>query len=214
MGLRSRSMRWAIPILLVLAAGACATYREDLNRGQRLYEENEYERALAVWRYLEADMDSLSRNDQGRYAYLRGMTDYRLGGEFRADARHWLAIAKAIEQEHPGGLVEQWKTRLEAALNDLNKEVYLGTTATEGGSTATVVQPAGAVPGEEPGAEKATDAADQCSSDQDCAQDQVCQASQCVPRPPDSTTGQPSDTQKPPDTTPPSDASQPDVSEY
>ena len=118
-------------LLVVLAVAACATYREDLNRGQRLYEESEYERALAIWRYLEADLDSLEREDQARYAYLRGMTDYRLAGgkggtdrQFRAHARHWLAVAKAIETKHPGSLNEQWKQRMEDALADLNAEVW------------------------------------------------------------------------------------------
>ena len=117
--------------MVALAFGACATYREDLNRGQRLYEQNEFERSLAIWRYLEEDFDSLSYNDQARYAYLRGMTDYRLAGgkggqdaAYRAHARHWLAVAKAIEQEHSGGLSEQWKQRLEEALGDLNSDVY------------------------------------------------------------------------------------------
>src|SRR5690349_14570630 len=110
--------------LLCAATFGCATYREDLNRGQRLYEENQYEHALALWRSLETDTDSLSFNDQARYAYLRGMTDYRLG--FRPDARHWLAIAKATEQEHPGGLSQSWKERLEEALGDLNRDVYGG----------------------------------------------------------------------------------------
>lgn len=109
---------------LVLALGACSTYREHLNRGQRLYEEHEFERALAIWRDLEHDTDSLSENDRARYAYLRGMTDYRLG--FRPDARHWLALAKAVEQEHPGGLRKEWMGRLEEALSDLNKDVYGG----------------------------------------------------------------------------------------
>ena len=81
-------MRAAIALVVALCLVGCATYREDLNRGQRMYEEHEYERALAVFRYLEPDMDSLGYNDQARYAYLRGMTDYRLGQEFRADARH------------------------------------------------------------------------------------------------------------------------------
>lgn len=119
-------MRTAALLALVLALPlvSCATYREDLNRGQRLYEENEYERALAIWRMLERDRDSLEYNDQARYAYLRGMTGYRLG--FRFDARHWLAIAKATEQEHPGGLSEQWKQRLEEALEDLNRDWYGG----------------------------------------------------------------------------------------
>jgi hypothetical protein len=125
---------------LLLAAAAvtgCATYREDLNRAQVLYEENEYERALSLFRVLERDTDSLSLNDQARYAYLRGMTDYRLG--FRPDARHWLAIAKATEQEHPGGLSQSWKERLEEALNDLNRDVYGGgeSFGKTGASTAT-----------------------------------------------------------------------------
>jgi hypothetical protein len=111
-------------VLLSLVLSACATYREHLNRGQRMYDETEYERALAIWRSLEPDMDSLSFNDQARYCYLRGMTDYRLG--FRADARHWLAIGKAIEQDHPGVLSADWKSRTEDALGDLNKEVYGG----------------------------------------------------------------------------------------
>jgi hypothetical protein len=107
-----------------MASGGCATYREHLNRGQRLYDENEFERALALWRDLERDMDSLSLDDQARYAYLRGMTDYRLG--FRPDARHWLAVAKAIDQEHPGGLQPEWKGRIDESLTDLNRDVYGG----------------------------------------------------------------------------------------
>ena len=107
-----------------LALGACSTYREHLNRGQRMYDENEYEHALALFRNLEPDMDSLSPNDQARYAYLRGMTDYRLG--FRPDARHWLAMAKAFEQTNPGGLTPEWKTRTDEAIADLNKDVFGG----------------------------------------------------------------------------------------
>lgn len=120
--LSSRPARSATSVLLLGFVAGCATYREDLNRGQRLYEENQYEHALAIWRNLEPDFESLSFKDQARYTYLRGITDYRLG--FRADARHWLAVARAIEQEHPGGLQVEWKQRLESSLEDLNKEVF------------------------------------------------------------------------------------------
>jgi hypothetical protein len=109
-------------LLIPLLALACSTYREDLYRGQRLYEENQYDRALGIWRVLEEDVDSLSLNDQARYAYLRGMTDYRLG--YRPYARHWLGIARAIEKEHPGGLNQEWRDRLQKSLEDLDKDVY------------------------------------------------------------------------------------------
>jgi hypothetical protein len=129
-----RKLAGVIALMMGLSVVACSTYREHLNRGQRMYDENEYERALAIWRTLEPDMDSLSPNDQARYAYLRGMTDYRLG--FRPDARHWLAMAKAIDQANPGGLSADWKTRTEEAIADLNKEVFGGPAATDSAAAA------------------------------------------------------------------------------
>jgi len=127
-------MRFAALAAVVLVA--CTTYREDLNRGQRLYEENQYEHALAIWRLLEDDMDSLSANDQARYAYLRGMTDYRLG--FRPYARHWLGIAHSIDKEHPGGLNQEWRDRMTKSLDDLNNDVYGGSERFDKSSPASV----------------------------------------------------------------------------
>jgi hypothetical protein len=125
--------------LLMLAAIGCSTYREDLNRGQRLYEENQYEHALAIWRVLEPDTDSLTLNDQSRYAYLRGMTDYRLG--FRPYARHWLGIARSIDKEHPGGLNEEWRDRLNKSLADLNNDVFGGSDRFDKGQAGFVEKP-------------------------------------------------------------------------
>ena len=103
---------------------SCVTYTEELNRGQRYFQANEYERALAVWRVLETDIDSLSPTDRTRYAYLRGMTDYRMS--LRADARHWLALARAYEQATPGGIEESWRDRMKEALKDLDNDVRGG----------------------------------------------------------------------------------------
>lgn len=152
-------------LLLALSLVGCATYREDLNRGQRFYEENEYTRALAIFRVLETDMDSLELQDQARYAYLRGMTGYRLG--FRPDARHWLALAKAIEQEHPGGLQPQWKQRLDESLTDLNKDVYGGADSMGSDAGATAAENPAALPPAGCGA--------------GCPSGQTCQSNECVP---------------------------------
>jgi hypothetical protein len=121
-------MRRLIAPLLLLACSfgvaSCVTYTEELNRGQRHFQANEYERALAIWRILETDIDSLSMTERTRYAYLRGMTDYRMS--MRADARHWLSIARSYEQETPGGIEESWRERMKEALKDLDNDVYGG----------------------------------------------------------------------------------------
>ena len=173
-----RIVRILALVLLAASVVGCATYREDLNRGQRLYEENEYEHALAIWRELEPDTDSLEPMDQARYAYLRGMTDYRLG--FRPDARHWLAISKAIEAEHPGGLSQQWKDRLASALKDLNKDVYGGAddiSNSKSTATETTSGPGAGAAGA--GNSNSTKAG--CQSNSDCPDGQQCQSNQCVP---------------------------------
>jgi hypothetical protein len=129
-----------LPVLLAaLGLGACATYRQDLERARAHYDKNEYEAALALFRVLEPDTDSFSTAEYARYSYSRGMTDYRLAAlanpgsaltdpkaSFRANARHWLSVARAVEKETPGGLDADEKQRLDEALVDLNKDVYGG----------------------------------------------------------------------------------------
>ena len=167
---------------LAVALCGCTTYRDHLSRGQRLYQENQFDQALAIWRTLEADTNSLTWEEQARYAYLRGMTDYRLG--FKRDARHWLAIAKAINQEHPGGLQGDWEQRTEAALDELNAEIFgASRSASEavehqqnepadvnedlGSSTNAPSDPEQRVPGT-------------CRGVEDCASDEVCIAGKCT----------------------------------
>ena len=107
----------------VLGAGAgCNNYTHQLERGQSYYEQNDYERALALWRNLEDDDGSLSDSEYIRYCYLRGMTDYRL--KYRHDARYWLGLAKAGVIDLGSGLNEDEMARLSEALDDLNASVY------------------------------------------------------------------------------------------
>jgi hypothetical protein len=163
------------PVLLVLAL-SCTTYRDNLSRGERLYQENKFEDALALWRLMERDVDALSRGDQARYAYLRGMTDYRLG--FRSDARHWLAIAKAVHEQEVGGLDATAHGTTKATLDELNREVY-GLVPVDTASSASVSNL-----GEQPAPAPSSSAAGQpeqfCQVDADCSSGQVCVAERCT----------------------------------
>jgi len=115
-----RARRAAAGILAAVGVGcalACGSQSDALARGQQYYEDNQYERALALWRELDRRGAEFGPAERARYAYLRGMTDYRLG--YRDDARHWLAIARTTDGEHPGKLGTVWRERLDTALADL-----------------------------------------------------------------------------------------------
>jgi hypothetical protein len=109
-------------MLGLLMSLGCTGNRDAMTRGQRYYEDNQYERALAIWRDLGRHETTLSTEQRLRYAYLRGMTDYRLG--YRDEARHWLALAKAATAHQPSSLDPVWTARLDGALDDLNREVF------------------------------------------------------------------------------------------
>jgi hypothetical protein len=174
------SLRWAraaaAAVLLVGLSPACSTYRSELHRGQRYYEENKYEAALALWRALEPNQDSLSDGERVRYAYFRGMTDYRLG--YRADARYWLSLAQAGEGLHPASLPLESRQRLEDTLQELNGDLR----------AAGAKPPAAAGAGTEPPADSAaggpvvpTDpAGTPCRWSSECPRGYVCQDRVCV----------------------------------
>jgi hypothetical protein len=111
-----------IGIALWTSLAACAGHSDAIERGQRYYEDNQYERALALWRDLDRRDATLPPAERARFAYFRGMTDYRLG--FRDDARHWLAIAKARDVDGSAGLGATWRERLDGALADLDRETF------------------------------------------------------------------------------------------
>lgn len=162
-----------------------------------MYEENQYEHALAIWRVLEADTDSLSPNDRARYAYLRGMTDYRLG--FRADSRHWLGIAKATDAAQPGGLSAAWHERLEESLADLNQSAYgaaqdagssqaaeyaqgtPGDAAADAGTGTSKGTGTGGASGSGSPLPPSTVQAGRCHSNADCKAGEICDGKSCSP---------------------------------
>jgi hypothetical protein len=119
-----RSIAAWLGLGLLLGAAGCNTYADDLARSQRAFEESEHERALSILRALEPEVGRLSLTDRARYAYLRGMTDFRIG--YKAESRHWLSIAAASEKVTPGSLPPDWGKRMTEALRELNDAVYAG----------------------------------------------------------------------------------------
>ena|SRR5688572_22433832 len=112
----------ALPLFAVVALVACSTYRDQLVRSQRAFDQTDYDRSLALLRDLEPDVRRLTTPEQAEYAYLRGMSDYRIG--YRQDARHWLALARSYEESQPGMIPSDWKARVNEALDELNATVY------------------------------------------------------------------------------------------
>ena len=129
-----RSPRHPFSALLVVIAGSflfgsvaasgCATYQNELQRAEEHFTHDEHEKSLATLRALEPDWGALDTRDRARYCYLRGMTDYRIG--FKADARHWLAIAAQIDNDTPGSLVPSERNLVNEKLGELNAVVWAG----------------------------------------------------------------------------------------
>ncbi len=153
------SRAWASTLLVValvaplpLATGACATYRDDLDRAVAAYNNREYDRSVALFELVEPDLDSLSVSERARYAYYRGMAHHL--SEQRRDARHWLGNAAAREKASEGSLHPEEAAKMNETLDDLNQDRW-------GGATT-------------PGAK-----ADTCSGDADCVKGQFCDDGTC-----------------------------------
>jgi hypothetical protein len=112
-----------LPVLVLAGALlACNTYRDQLAHGERAFTKNDYERTLALLTDLERDAHRLAPQEQAQYAWLRGMSEYRLG--HRAEARHWLSLSRSMEDSTPGLLSADAKQRATQTLDELNGVVY------------------------------------------------------------------------------------------
>lgn len=113
-----------VTLALASSLGGCATHENELQRAADHYAANDDDTTLALLRALEIDWMSFSSRDRARYAYLRGVTDYRIG--YRVDARHWLAMAAQLEIATPGSLVPGEKMAVNEKLAELNAVVWSG----------------------------------------------------------------------------------------
>lgn len=112
----------ALLLGIALAAAGCTTYHDQLTRGGHAFEQSDHDRAIAILRDIEPDFQRLTPTDQADYAYLRGMSDYQVG--YKADARHWLAVARGVDEATPGALAPDRKAKVISTLNELNAIVF------------------------------------------------------------------------------------------
>lgn len=142
---------WLAPAVAVCLFAGCTTWRDELERGQTYYAENQFENAMAMWRAVEPHEVDLAAPERVRYAFHRGMTDYRLG--FKDHARHWLAVARSMEAANAGSLDRPAKELLTRTLADLEAEFH-GTKDPLASSRSTAVETRRSAPGDSTAAPK------------------------------------------------------------
>jgi hypothetical protein len=115
------ALRGGTLLLSALCLAGCATYSRDLERVRQHYGKSEFPAALALLRALGDDQAGLSARERVEYAYLRGMTDYRLAAaspegpvrlEFRQYASQWLDRAAELDSVTSDALAPAQKERL------------------------------------------------------------------------------------------------------
>ncbi len=107
--------------LFVLGVGAllgCHHDRDQLDRADRHYTAAEYESAQSNLDDLDGDWAGFDPVQRLRYEYLRGMTAARLSQ--RAEARHWLAIAREDLTASPRGLSDEAQSLLRRTLAEVD----------------------------------------------------------------------------------------------
>ncbi|MFO0694881.1 MAG: hypothetical protein U0230_15085 [Polyangiales bacterium] len=138
----------AIVCLLALLSG-CHYYEHRVDHAQQAYEEGRYADADAWLDLLDTHVGEMDAHLEGRYYYLRGMSEYHVG--HRDEALHHLALARQVTrgQDH---LTQAEQETLERTYAEL-----VPTEMTHHAAPASAAPPAAASPAaSEPPAEPAT----------------------------------------------------------
>ena len=107
-------------LVLLASVGGCAAVSDDMRRAEQTYETARYENTLIWLEDLEHEAPGMDVEMRVRYYYLRGMTEFRLG--HRADALHYLAVAREIAGDSGGGLRDDWRQIMDRTLTELTPQ--------------------------------------------------------------------------------------------
>lgn len=149
-----RSLLVVVLASVLGASPGCAAVQDDMQRAEVSYEQARYEDSLVWLRDLEGEAPAMDVALRARYFYLRGMTEYRLGN--RANALHYLAVAREVTGDQGAGLRPEWRQIMERTLIELTPRgmSHRPPEAGEGGEVTETAEPSGAAPtsgGEDPG---------------------------------------------------------------
>jgi hypothetical protein len=116
-----------VPLRLVLslavalgassALAGCASLRDDLQHAETAFDAARYDESEVWLRDLERHAPEMDVEQRSRFYYMRGMTAYRL--RHRADALHYLALAREVSGPRHMGLRPEWVTAMTRAIDEL-----------------------------------------------------------------------------------------------
>lgn len=109
-------VRWVL-LGAWLSAVGCVALASELETAATLYDDAHYEAAQRWLEELSGQSGSMTRTQQARYYYLRGMTAYRL--RQRQDALHYLALARVAADSTGAALRPERRVILERTLREL-----------------------------------------------------------------------------------------------
>jgi hypothetical protein len=139
-----RSIGFAPLLALLISAGAvlsgCAALREDMLHAESAFDAAQYDESLVWLSDLEDDVPDMDVEMRARFYYLRGMTAYRLGK--RADALHYLALAREVSGPRSEGLRPEWATSMTRTITELAPNGAGGEESRTGEPTSGGEQPA------------------------------------------------------------------------
>jgi len=108
---------FALLLLAPLLLTGCAALKEDMLHAESSFDAAQYDESLVWLEDLEPKASDMDVEMRARFYYMRGMTAYRLGK--RADALHYLALAREVAGPQNDGLRPEWATAMTRTITEL-----------------------------------------------------------------------------------------------
>jgi len=108
---------FSFALIASVALSGCASLRDDMQHAETAFDAARYDESQVWLTDLERHAPEMDAEQRSRFYYMRGMTAYRL--RHRADALHYLALAREVSGPRNMGLRPEWVTAMTRAIDDL-----------------------------------------------------------------------------------------------